>query len=164
MKEDFIMKYKKSIFTLFILLFILYIYSSDNYSQSENQAIPYHDYIVDVITTKSAYNDKYSAHIPKEDFHALNQSRYQNTVDTAAKVTVDIKQENYSVENGWGYLYPLSTTWQNLLIYDCTMNYTINFYDTNNELISQINNQIHFIIHQAKNDDSWFIVQYHEEP
>ena len=99
MKEDFIMKYKKSIFTLFILLFILYIYSSDNYSQSENQAIPYHDYIVDVITTKSAYNDKYSAHIPKEVFHALNQARYQNTVDTAAKVTVDIKQENYSIEN-----------------------------------------------------------------
>ena len=155
---------KKFILFPLILFIILSACLFIRCNQSKNQTILQHDYIIDVITTKSAYSENYSAHMAKEVFYALNQSRYQNTVGNAARVTVDIKHENYTVENGWGYLYPLSTTWQNLLICDCTMDYTINFYDTNNILISQISNQIHFIIHQSPNDDSWYIVQYHEEP
>ncbi|HIX83634.1 MAG TPA: hypothetical protein H9979_03665 [Candidatus Megamonas gallistercoris] len=137
---------KKFILFLIISFLILSFCLLIRCNQSENQTIPQHDYIIEVITTKSTYSDNYSAHMSKEVFYALNQSRYRNTV-----------------ENSWGYLYPLSTTWQNLLIYDCTMDYTISFYNMNNKIIAEVSNQIHFIIHQSPNDDSWYIVQYHEE-
>lgn len=154
---------KKFILFLIISFLILSFCLLIRCNQSKNQTIPQHDYIIEVITTKSAYTDNYSAHMSKEVFYALNQSRYRNTVGNAARVSVDIKQENYTVENSWGYLYPLSTTWQNLLIYDCTMDYTISFYNMNNKITAKVSNQIHFIIHQSPNDDSWYIVQYHEE-
>lgn len=154
---------KKFILFLIISFSILYFCLLIRCNQSENQTIPQHDYIIDVITTKSAYNDNYSAHMSKKVFYALNQSRYRNTVGNAARVSVNIKHENYTVENSWGYLSPLSTTWQNLLIYDCTMDYTISFYNMNNKITAKVSNQIHFIIHQSPNDDSWYIVQYHEE-